>query len=371
MDLPRSADVNLDLAYARFERAVRRTPALIVLMGMAHSFDQTNAQVMEYLGKEFSFTNDFAPWDAAMLPERIENVIRREFSEYFCTRPIQTKLRSTLRELNLEDANTSSYFYFRQPTLRGLSRDGIHVIVTRDSESLETGETHDHTAIGKLLCKAKISTSGFKSYRVLFHEYGHALHFNFLKSEYPSLRESFPVFYTEALATAFESMTSDPDWLETFTRLTPTQIMRLRRLRFCQEIYRLRENIAFSIIETAAYGDLEVNMDETWCLVAKVLLYPSREAFEINDFSRYHQRLVMYQGSAEDTAMTIAISAAMRRHLAVANGGKFLSAAFRNSYEPFASNALDWNDLMRNGLGKEYDPFELGSDLLFLSRGVF
>lgn len=95
---------------------------------------------------------------------------------------------------------------------------------------------------------------GYACYRVLFHEFGHALHQRCLQPMSPALRNESPPF-NEAMACLWERLASEPDWLIEHSGVALEHGPALRRLWAGRTLYRLRALLAQAAFESRAYQD--------------------------------------------------------------------------------------------------------------------
>lgn len=97
---------------------------------------------------------------------------------------------------------------------------------------------------------------GHVYYSVLFHEFGHALHWRCLRPTSPASRWESPLF-NEAMACLWERLASEPDWLAGRDGITPDQAASYRRAWTGRMLYRLRTLMAQVTFEYRAYQDVD------------------------------------------------------------------------------------------------------------------
>lgn len=89
-------------------------------------------------------------------------------------------------------------------------------------------------------------------YDVLFHEFGHALHWRCLGPTSPALRWESPAF-NEGMACLWERLVSEPEWLIEQVSIGSRQVDSYRQAWAKRAIYRLRLRIAQVTFEFHAY----------------------------------------------------------------------------------------------------------------------
>jgi hypothetical protein len=93
-------------------------------------------------------------------------------------------------------------------------------------------------------------------YRVLFHEFGHALHRRCLRTASPALRHESPLF-DEAMACLWERLAWEPDWLVGHNGIPADHTSDLKGFWARRMVYRLRMLMAQAVFEYRAYEDLD------------------------------------------------------------------------------------------------------------------
>jgi Zn-dependent M32 family carboxypeptidase len=108
---------------------------------------------------------------------------------------------------------------------------------------------------------------GRAHYDMLFHEFGHALHWRCLRPITPVFRWESPPF-NEAMACLWERLVAESDWLAEREGVSRDQIAAHRKGWASRKIFRLRKLIAQTRFEFRAYQALDCldemeNTDET------------------------------------------------------------------------------------------------------------
>ncbi|HJR63930.1 MAG TPA: hypothetical protein VJ803_09510 [Gemmatimonadaceae bacterium] len=99
---------------------------------------------------------------------------------------------------------------------------------------------------------------GQADYRTLLHELGHALHFGYIRSDYPfEYRWLGDNSVTEAYAMLFDHLLHDPGWLTRYTELGRSQVPAFLNAVGFEELQFLRRYCAKLVYEIALYsGDV-------------------------------------------------------------------------------------------------------------------
>ena len=96
---------------------------------------------------------------------------------------------------------------------------------------------------------------GQADYRTLLHEVGHALHFAYMRPDYPfEYRWIGDNSVTEAYAMLFDHLMQDAGWLLRYTELGRSNVASFRRSAGFEELQFLRRYCAKLIYETTLYG---------------------------------------------------------------------------------------------------------------------
>jgi hypothetical protein len=95
---------------------------------------------------------------------------------------------------------------------------------------------------------------------VLFHEFGHAVHWRSVGTVSPILRTESPAF-NEGMAYLWERLASEPQWLMERYGIGPDRAAGYQRWRAARALYRLRLFIAHAEFEFQAYAALRNGQD--------------------------------------------------------------------------------------------------------------
>jgi len=350
------------------QRAAAEDGTSYMLVSMALSLDRHYKQALQVLREEFGwdrFTSDLG----AELFTKVDKRVDQLFGAGAKGMPPETVLRDTIDAVGLSSA-ASTHIHVGLPEMSALSVRGVHFVMTHDPSSAQFGQTHDHHSLGIAFSKVNLHASDHNALRLVLHEYGHAFHFYTLKTGYPTLRRSMPRYLTEAIALVLESIADDGEWLTRFCGASVEDVRRLRKLRLARELYRLRENLAFALME-CILTKLSVPMEHAWSAIASRLLYPDDNPIFIRGFERYHSRIVFHDASALITAMTLMIAFAIRRHLLVEPGPTLYAATLGPRLEELTAEAGDWYDMLSSYLGYDFRSVDVGENVAFLAKGVF
>ncbi len=203
---------------------------------------------------------------------------------------------------------------------------------------------------------------GHAHYSVLFHEFGHALHWRSLRPRSLASRWESPPF-NEAMACIWERLASEPDWLMGRDGITPDQVIAYRRLWAGRVIYRLRARMAQAIFEYRAYqdvdGDLLTLLQDTF---AAYLGVPYDQAAGWADSPFWTSHPVYLQNYVIAEVVASQTLAALRtrfgRLISESRVGAWLVKRF---YAPDASRS--WFERVVRATGAPLSSFELAADL--------
>jgi len=133
---------------------------------------------------------------------------------------------------------------------------------------------------------------GMPDYRVLYHEFGHAVQARFTVVDSFALKIGDVGFFNEAMADSWEGFISRPAWLATHTALTTEEVENIWQAQEMAFALRTRSFMAQHMFEVAAYrdpdGDLDAALDDyaerylgyryddagVWAQIYFPLLYP-------------------------------------------------------------------------------------------------
>jgi hypothetical protein len=151
-------------------------------------------------------------------------------------------------------------------------------------------------------------------YDVLFHEFGHAIHWRSLRPASWTLRWDAPPF-NEAMACLWERLASEPDWLVEYERVLPQQVVEYRQQWVKRHVYRLRMLMARTMFEYRAYEALDSDLSALFQDVfAEYLGVPYDEALGWADSPFWTSHPVYLQNYVIGEAVASQTLAALRRH---------------------------------------------------------
>jgi len=346
---------------------VRRDPLAGVLVLVAALTHKPYGRFLEFVRTRHGITN-FAPWDKQYVLHQIEVSLESVGAEAFKADKMEHVLRRTLDGLGFGDECANMTLQpgpFVEPVT--LSAEAIHIILTRVPDVAPFGVTRD--LYPRVICKVDVPGDGLRSYRVLLHECGHAIHFRTIKFTYQSLRLKMPVFYTEAIAKVFESLTELPNWLTEIAGMDVKDAREIRRLRSLQQIFVLRQNIVLALIEMMIAENPETaeQLPVLWKILSKQILYPEAEdtEFGLTEVTR----LILHERSGCNSVLSEVLAAQIRGRISpnISDGwySRESGKALVSYLEPGGSS--DWQDVMRELTGTDLDGTLIAQEL---ERGV-
>lgn len=116
---------------------------------------------------------------------------------------------------------------------------------------------------------------GYMDYRVLFHEFGHAIHYHYLPKSFLLIDD--PSF-REGMADIWSGFIDTKEWLQRFTSLPEDMVKTFLNAHALDEALRFREFIKELFFELELYNNPEANFEKVWQSVSK-------EYFGIDDDS--------------------------------------------------------------------------------------
>lgn len=203
---------------------------------------------------------------------------------------------------------------------------------------------------------------GHVYYSILFHEFGHALHWRCWRPVSPVLRWESPPF-NEAMASIWRRLASESDWLIGRDGITPDQAMIHRQLWSKRMAYQLRALMAQATFEYRAYEKLDGDLLAlSRNIYAEYLGVPYDQApgWADNPFWTSHPVYLQNYIIAEVVAsQTLAV---LRRQFGRLIGeprvGTWLA---ENYYAPGAS--FPWTDKVVRATGASLNSADLAADL--------
>ncbi len=203
---------------------------------------------------------------------------------------------------------------------------------------------------------------GRAHYDILFHEFGHALHWRCLRPMTPILQRESPPF-SEAMACLWERLVSEPDWLMEREGVEPDHVAHYRLRWVERTIYRLRALIAQATFEYRAYqaldSDLLTLFRDTY---SECLEVPFDQAPGWADNPFWTSHPVYVQNYVIGEAVASQALAALKRRFGRLIGKPQVGAwLVEHFYAPGAS--LPWPDKLVRATGATLSSRELASDL--------
>ncbi|MDQ3882099.1 MAG: M3 family metallopeptidase [Thermoproteota archaeon] len=238
----------------------------------------------------------------------------------------------------------------------------LQVFNREDHKQLQTGQTFDIDPPSDVRIAFNLWKDGVESYRILFHEFGHALHFKHIDPNLPYiLRTNMPSHFTEGLAQVIEYLIFDDDWLQTFTALSPSERLDLRVTQAAYDLLRHRRDIAFAEFERLAYRDEPSNMDNLSSTINREILFPDADEGEnLSDLNLRLHQFIDQPLSAVQTLLTVAIREHVRAFISKQAGKGFTNV--RDLLVQFyrVGNLKEWDDLINEVTGEPLNMDYLG-----------
>lgn len=204
--------------------------------------------------------------------------------------------------------------------------------------------------------------NGQAHYDVLFHEFGHALHWRSLRPMSPVMRWESPPF-NEAMASLWERLLLEPAWLLEGDRVTADQVAEYRRGWANRAIYRLRARIAQATFEYQAYQAANDDLDALFRDIYSECLgvtYDETPGWADNPFWTSHP--VYVQNYVIGEAVASQILAALKRRFGRLIGRPQVGAWLAEHC--YTSGALvPWTDKIVRATGAPLGIVDLAADL--------
>jgi peptidyl-dipeptidase A len=122
---------------------------------------------------------------------------------------------------------------------------------------------------------------GFSSYRVLFHEYGHALHNSFINRDHYIMRVRTDGVICESMASICEELLYRPHWLNKYMKFSEKEISVLVPKLKESRIIELRIALAYTYFEMELYRTNAENPDKLfWDIMERVLFCGRQDGSE-------------------------------------------------------------------------------------------
>lgn len=119
--------------------------------------------------------------------------------------------------------------------------------------------------------------NGFDSYRMVFHEFGHALHLTHIDQPYYILRVSTDGAIGEAMATICEDILTRPDWLRKYAGLNNSELTNISEKLRENRIIGIRFLLADIYFELELYRSDADNPDKLYWDIMEKLVYCVRQ----------------------------------------------------------------------------------------------
>jgi len=203
---------------------------------------------------------------------------------------------------------------------------------------------------------------GHAAYDVLFHEFGHAVYHRCVQSSSPALHRESPAF-NEAMASIWQRLISEPEWLMGHNGITPDQTAASRRTWTMRTVYRLRTLMAQATFEYRAYQDVDGDLSAVLRDVyADYLGVPCDEAPGWADSAFWTSHPIYVQNYVIAEMVASQTLAALRRRFGrLVNEPRAGAWLVENYYAPGAS--LPWAEKVLRATGAPLSSADLVVDL--------
>jgi hypothetical protein len=199
---------------------------------------------------------------------------------------------------------------------------------------------------------------GHLYYKLLWHEYGHALHATGNAQPSHVLRQE-PAVFNEAMAESLAFFTLDPEWV-TSLGADPEVILRANLGAW---LLWLRTRSAHALFEYAAYDDPDADLDAAYAAVeARYLGARQDPAPRWAANAWFTSYPVYWQNYVLGDVVAAQIHGAMRAQLGRVNGNPE-SIAFLREHFWAPGGSVDWQEKLRRATGRPIDPEDLISRL--------
>jgi peptidyl-dipeptidase A len=204
---------------------------------------------------------------------------------------------------------------------------------------------------------------GHVHYDVVFHEFGHALHWRSLTPTSPIFRYEAPPF-NEGMAFLWEWFVSAPDWLMAHGNVTSEQAMTCRQSWQYRTLFRLRLLMARTLFEYQAYQGTDQELLSLYRDIhSRVLGVPYDSAPGWADGPYWTSHPVYHQNYAIGQAIASQILAAIRREFGrYVDEPKVGAWLVEHFYGPGAT--VPWTDRLQRATRSTLKADDLISDLV-------
>jgi hypothetical protein len=330
-----------------------------ILASWTRSTDKAYEVLLDEIAETWGI-EEYAPWDVAYVRNQVQTRIDEQFTGVFGRAKMQERLRTTLKGLGfLAEERTIRFFSkasLSQEDFASLVKGTIMVRDHGDRHMKQFGKYNDFSEIGLADIETNLHQDGILTYRILWHEVGHALHHLNIRSKYKMLRTAFPDYFAEGVAQAFEFIITDLKWLEDICGLEPARAAWLRRAIVSLELQKTRENSMWAFYENEVYANPEsLTLPDVWARLAKRYLYPRTTGLEAVEGGReYEKRAVYFPYSA----LQITLTTMIREHLlqALSQAGTMFTGRagemFKDIYRFGGSE--HWTDIIEKVTGEPF-----------------
>jgi hypothetical protein len=348
------------------DKAVLQNPTACFLAEMCVITEEAYSTFLRAIRQWVS--GPFAPWDSLYVMAQITKALDLATASVYPRAGIETAVRKSLSDCGFHDEERLLYFDDEPSLVPDVShrfRPGIHLRLSNDGTRRQFGSTQDFGVLQTTVSQLNISGDGLDAYRILFHECGHSIHFVNIKSKYQTMRLAMPVFYSEAVAQVFEALPLDAQWMKVNSGISAAEITRVRFLRGLQELFALRENLAFALTELLV-TDSVGGFEDIWPLMARMYLYPAIAAEQVGAvMDRNHmERFLFYENSALNVVMSTCIGAYIRSHVAGTPGGSIYLETTKERMLEFMrpGGSIEWEEVVRMASGHSFHPEAVGEE---------
>jgi hypothetical protein len=286
--------------------------------------------------------NDFGDREYLRIMQSLEEQLDN-WDRYFLVKQMIPALKSTLARLGYRDI-------VRQTTRRNL----------RDRSRDQFGQTFPVDPPTDIRVLVNLYKDSLQAYRILFHEYGHVLHYsNIDASLNPLLRYDQQPVLAEGLAQVIESLVLNDKWLATHTSMSAEQRRELRQTAITFELFRFRRECVFSIFEDALYlavddGEKKLNDIKSY-LNRRFLLFENTDGDHV--WLDRSAQLIRQPVTAYQWPLALVI----REHILGSFyelDGDSAPERFRSMLEGYygPGKLYDWMELIQTASGKSLNP---------------
>jgi len=348
--------------YIDFLEEMRKYPGgwdavFSILDSWTNSTDVAYQPLLDEIAETWGIEN-YAPWDVAYVRYEFQTRINDEYADAFGIGEMHERLRATLKGLGFSEAERAircfSKPHLSQEELGSLVHGTITVRDHGNRQLRQFGKYNDASLMGLADIETNLHEDGVGTYRILFHEVGHALHHLNIRSKYHMLRTAFPKYFSEAVAQVVEFLVIDVAWLGEVCGMRPESAARLRRLVVSLELQKMRENTMWAFYENEIHANQSVARRDVWRRLARRFLYPRTDLESAPGEREYEERLMYFPYSALQIALTILIREHLRRALSQ-DGTMFTTRAGEMLKEIFSFGGSEhWTTVVEKVTGEPF-----------------